>query len=92
MKPLGADQLPSAAGQLPASSRARVRFRERRAVVCSISAAMRRSSLVVHVDLALEPNPFIPLSNHQKKIFSAANYKAFPTLSLNTGLDRCTLH
>lgn len=47
---------------------------------------------MVHVDLALEPNPFIPLSNHQKKIFSAANYKAFPTLSLNTGLDRCTLH
>lgn len=27
-----------------------------------------------------------------KKIFSTANYKAFPALSLNTGLDHCTLH
>lgn len=27
-----------------------------------------------------------------KKIFSTANYKALPALSLNTGLDHCTLH
>lgn len=26
-----------------------------------------------------------------KKIFSAANYKAFPALSLNAGLDHCAL-
>lgn len=27
-----------------------------------------------------------------KKILSTANYKALPALSLNTGLDHCTLH
>lgn len=56
--------------------------------VQSVLLAGGLSLLVEHVDLALVLSF---LSQPLKKIFSTANYKAFPTLSLNTGLDRFTL-
>lgn len=56
--------------------------------VQSVLLAGGLSLLVVHVDLALVLSF---LSQPLKNIFLTANYKAFPTLSLNTGLDHFTL-
>lgn len=56
--------------------------------VHSVLLAGGLSLLVVHVDLALVLSF---LSQPLKNIFSTANYKVFPTLSLNTGLDCFTL-
>lgn len=57
--------------------------------VCSVSSASWRSFTACGTcgfGLVLSF-----LSEPLKKIFSTANYKAFPTLSLNTGLDCFTL-
>lgn len=87
MKPLGVDQFPPAAGLLLASSRAPG------APGCGAPSVQRCGG--PHCGTwGFGPGAKFFHSSLQppKKIFSTANYKAFPTLSLNTGLDHCTLH